>query len=73
MWTLKFIRDNTFNLVKRYNEMQEPDNYITILFTHFICIREFFVLVEFIDISWVYRKKCSFSICYLKTLNIQIR
>ena len=34
--TWKLIRDNACNLVKRYNEMQEPDDYITILFTHYI-------------------------------------
>ena len=53
MWTWKLISDNTCNLVKRYNEMQEPDSYITILFTHYIKIREFFILVEFIEISYI--------------------
>ena len=36
MWTWKLIRDNTCNLVKCYNEMQEPDSYRTNLLTHYI-------------------------------------
>ena len=61
MWMWTQIRDNTCHLEKFYNKIYEPDSYITILFTQYMLIRQFYILVELIIPEYI-EKKCSFSI-----------